>query len=823
MADRLDDSPVMKKTTVANLAAARRFAFATITFERLWPLILPLITLAALFVAIAWFGLFQWFPGWLHMVLLALFALAGAVALYLPTRLRLPYQTEVDRRLEAANLLEHGPISIQSDAIASGTEDPFARALWEEHRRRMAEKLKNLQGGTPRPRVPEWDPLGVRAAVALLFVTAFAYASGPDGGALSDAFRVRFGASGPAARIDAWVTPPRYTGRAPIFLTAQDDNGEAGFTVPQGSILAIRVTGGSGQESLTATGPDGKPQEVAPAAKDDSAPDDSRNFQLPLQGETEVSLSGGANTEWTFNIIPDRAPLIRFTKEPDHAMNGTLELSYSIDDDYGATKGHAEIVEAEKPSANARPLFPAPDVPLVLPRRGSKDATTSKDITEHPWAGSQVRLTLVAEDDAGHLGRSETKVLTLPERPFANPLARAMAEQRRILALDANKRDRVLDMLSAVTLRPEDTIKNTTHYLALRSVQSRLRLARNDDQLRDVVAYMWQVARGIEDGQLSDAEKRLRQAQEALKRAIENGASPQEIEKLMAELRQAMQQFLREYAERQQQSPYSGEMNPNARVLTQKDLDRMMNQIENLAKQGSRDSAQQLLSQLENMMNNLQMGRQPQRGQAQQDPMRQQMNKLGELMRRQQQMMDETSRLNRQMQEQDNAEVPDAGKSQELEEAMRKLQQGQAQLQSELNEMMKGLKGMGLEPGKEMGEAGESMGRAGEALGRAQGETATDEQANALDALRRGARDMMQQMQQAMGEGGPGGQQSPGGRDPLGRPTGPSPIDDSNVKIPEESDIQRARQILEEIRRRLGDSLSPQMEKEYLERLLKFD
>nr|WP_245411744.1 TIGR02302 family protein [Phyllobacterium leguminum] len=813
----------MEMTTTVKLAAARRAAFLSMSFERLWPLVLPLLALVALFIAIAWFGLFQRMPGWLHIAALGVFGIAGIAALYLPTRLRLPAQAEVDRRLEAANLLTHGPISLQTDAIAAGDHDPFTSALWDEHRRRMAEKLQNLQSGMPRPHIPERDPLALRAAVALFFVTAFAYASGPEGGSLSDAFRIRLGAGGPAPRVDAWVTPPRYTGRAPVFLTAQENSGEASFTVPQGSVLAARVIGGTGREQLTETRADGTELEIPATEGGNPTTENARNFQFPLKQATEVSLSGG-DAKWSFTIIPDKPPMIRFIKEPGRALNGTLELAYSIDDDHGATKGHAEIIEAERPATNARPLFHAPEVPLVLPRRGTKDATASQDITEHPWAGSQVRLTLVAQDDAGQEGRSETKTFTLPERPFANPLARAVVEQRRMLALDANSQDQVLDMLSAITLRPEDTIRNATHYLVLRSVQSRLKLARNDDQLRDVAAYMWQVALGIEDGQLSDAEKRLRQAQEALKQAIQNGASPEEIEKLMAELRQAMQQFLKEYAKRQQQSPYAAPMDPNARVLTQKDLDRMMEQIENLAKQGSRDSAEQLLSQLENMMNNLQMGQSQQgrQGQQGQDPMRQQMNKLSDIMRRQQETMNETSRLNREMQEQEGSEVPDAGKSQELAEAMRKLQQGQGQLQSELNEMMNGLKGMGLEPGKEMGEAGQSMGRAGEALGRAEGGEATDQQSNALDALRRGAREMMKQMQEAMGQGGSGGrpgQQSPGGRDPLGRSIG----QDDSVKIPNGTDIQRARQILEEIRRRLGNSLSPQLEKEYLERLLKFD
>ena len=84
----------------------------------------------------------------------------------------------------------------------------------------------------------------------------------------------------------------------------------------------------------------------------------------------------------------------------------------------------------------------------------------------------------------------------------------------------------------------------------------------------------------------------------------------------------------------------------------------------------------------------------------------------------------------------------------------------------------------------------------------------------------------MQQMQQAMqGQQGEDGQQGQragrADRDPLGRPratTGPDFGD--SVDVPDEIDTQRAREILDAIRRRLGDALSPEIERDYLERLL---
>ena len=257
-------------------------------------------------------------------------------------------------------------------------------------------------------------------------------------------------------------------------------------------------------------------------------------------------------------MIPDKPPAIRFTGEPKRAVNGTLELDYEIEDDYGAASATTEFALAEPPAKNAHPLYDAPEMPLALPRRGGKDtaAKTTRDLTEHVWAGATVKLTLKAVDDAGQEATSETKTIVLPERPFSNPLARAVIEQRRMLALDANQKRHVLDLMDAITLRPEDTFDNMSHYLGIMSApHAAASWPRATRQLRDVVAYLWQIALGIEDGDLSAAEKRLRQAQQALKEALENGASDEEIDKLMKELRKAMNEFLREFAERAQKNP----------------------------------------------------------------------------------------------------------------------------------------------------------------------------------------------------------------------------------------------------------------------------
>jgi hypothetical protein len=130
----------------------------------------------------------------------------------------------------------------------------------------------------------------------------------------------------------------------------------------------------------------------------------------------------------------------------------------------------------------------------------------------------------------------------------------------------------------------------------------------------------------------------------------------------------------------------------------------------------------------------------------------------------------------------------------------------------------------------QLGRAGEAMGQAEDSLAQGNPDSAVDSQGRALEALRKGAQSLAQSMQQQMGQG-PGPQGSAGrlgqsradqDTDPLGRPLrGRDYGDDSGVKVPDQIDAQRARRIIEELRKRFGDMGRPQDELDYIERLLK--
>ncbi|MCO5733676.1 TIGR02302 family protein [Rhizobium sp. SSA_523] len=885
-----DAHPALARRVATKRSLARWVLFC----ERLAPLLLAPATVLALFLAAAWFGLFRQLPDLGRWVAFGLFVFAFLTTILPLGRLRWPSATDADHLLEERNHLPHQPVSVQEEEPAF--DNPVARALWKEHQLRMARRIAALDAGLPQPDIARHDRFALRAVPALLLAAAFGYSYSNGGGSVSDILRPSAPALSvnPDLRIDAWLTPPGYTGRPPIFLTGREAPVADTVKVAQFAELTVRVTGGQGGESVTFAPLEGGPEQMLP--QDETAGDKARTAAAPAGAppvERTASASAPPRTykmkinesgdltvngqQWMFDVVPDRAPEIAFDKQPRRAVNGALEIGFLGKDDYGVQKAFALIEPAEAPAAGAQPLYPLPEYKLDIPRQNARDikGTSSRNLTEHPLSGKRVRITLVAVDGAGQEGRSPAIEMVLPARRFVEPLAAAIAEQRQVFALDVRQMPKAIALNEALAIRPEETIPKLSHYLLIRSAQERMRLSRNEEQLKDTADYLWQIALGIEDGDLSLAERRLRDAQQALSEALENNASDEEIAKLMQELREAMQNFMSELAERMQNMP-QGQQNMEAQnVIRQRDLQNMMDQIENLARSGNKDAAQQMLSELQRMMNNLQAGRmqRPQQGQQQASPMRQQIDKLGELMQEQQRLMDQTFQLNQalrdRMQRGDPNQPYDQGQQQQgqqgqqqqgqqqqgqqqqgqqgqqgqnpsdqmtaeqLREALKNLRAQQEGLGKKLQELQQGLKELGMDPGPGFGEAGREMGNAGEALGEGQGDQAVEGQGNALNALRQGAQSMMQQMMQAMQGQGQGQGQQPGpgqglasqggqnGRDPLGRPratTGPEFGD--QVKVPDEIDVQRAREILDAIRNRLGNSLSGEAERRYLERLL---
>src|SRR6185437_13149595 len=112
--------------------------------------------------------------------------------------------------------------------------------------------------------------------------------------------------------------------------------------------------------------------------------------------------------------------------------------------------------------------------------------------------------------------------------------------------------------------------------------------AKTDDDLREVTARLWQMAIGIEDGDISDSQANLRNAEEALRQALERGATDEEIKKLMDQLRAAMDRFMQSMQEQlRNNQQLARPLDRNARTLSQRDLQSRLGRLHTPAPNGA--------------------------------------------------------------------------------------------------------------------------------------------------------------------------------------------------------------------------------------------
>lgn len=865
---------------LARLASASR---ASLAWERLWPRLWLPAAIILTFLAVSWFGLWTHLP-WQGRAAGVLITLAGlAASVWHILRTPLPTRRDALSRLDQSLPEAHRPASALEDTLAVGAHDPVAQALWKLHVERQGARVAQLKVAPPQPRMAIRDRRALRVAPLLAAVTALFVAGHEALPRLQAAFDWR-GPASPvaAARIDAWIDPPGYTRLPPILIDFAKLHGTQ-FTAPEKSTVVVRVAGKSGLDVVTTGRLDPLP---LPEAKEGKPAEPSvavleKRYMLIGNGTLKITGSGAPNTLLTLTAVADQPPQISFVEPPKpvSGVQGGLGLTYRAKDDYGIASAEVLVSRAGPPSGG-RSLVEPPKQVLSVPSSpsGDEELKNTVDFSAHPWAGAKVKMVLAARDEAGQEGRSETIEVVLPQRTFTKPLAKALVEQRRKLVMDVDTRKQVQLAMDALLIEPDRFMKETGVYLGMRMIGERLRRAGNDDQLREVAELMWAMALQLEDGDLSDAERDLRAAQERLQQALERGASEEEIKKLTEEMRRALDRFMRELAQQMQRRQENGEQNQaqlpeNFRTVTPRDLQNMLNRIEELSRRGDMAEAQRLLEELNNLLNNLQMARP-----GQQDPRQREMNRaLGDLdrmTRDQQTLRDETyqqeqQRQNRtqqgrrpgqqqarpgQGQRQQQGQQGQRGQQQpgqegeegEGEEGQmgsgqqpgQGLSQRQQALRERLQELQRRMRGMGAPDSSELGEAEDAMREAEGQLGQGEGEGALDSQGRALDALRRGGQNLAQQMQGQPGEGDgtegafgePDGQpagrpsaQQRGREDPLGRPQRQRDWADGRVRVPgaDESATQRARRILEELRRRLGDPSRPLEELDYLERLLR--
>lgn len=294
-------------------------------------------------------------------------------------------------------------------------------------------------------------------------------------------------------------------------------------------------------------------------------------------------------------------------------------------------------------------------------------------------------------------------------------------------------------------------------------------------------------------------------------------------------------------------------------MLGGQDLEDMLAALEDLAETGATDAARQLLDDVSQLLNNLNFqagngsgdgmpfgegepGDEEERSPEEQ-ALQGALDKLSELMEEQRRLNDDT------VQERNGAGDPysdqppsvteNPGATDTLPDGTEPGEQGEGDRADEERSLAERQSGiledlqafadeMGNDEGAGSGltadefeQAERALDRAANALERGDLDAAQWNQDRAIQELRDAASELAESLdERRSARRGEDGQETNNESDPLGRPAGGSQNPDSDgVKVPEEAERQRARDILDDLRDRLNKSTDPE-EREYLKRLL---
>jgi uncharacterized protein (TIGR02302 family) len=794
----------------------RRAARALLIFEAVWPIFWPPAAILGAYLCAALLGLPQRLGRPLNTLILmgdaALAVLWLAVSVW---RVRWPDDAAARRRLQAASGLAHDPIAALEDTPAQ--TDAASLAIWQVHRQRSLAAAGRLRLRLPWPWLARGDRILFRGGLVAALLLCFWLAGPAARLRLDTAFTFDFalltGGSATPPAITAWITPPAYTGRAPILLPGHD----AALSIPVGSRLTVTVSGLRRAPELAGLAGGGQSFHAL----------DTDSFQLDTvltQSGLRILRGGGQRlARWAFTVLADAPPTIAFAEPPGPDQGGAnLRLAWHGTDQYGVVSAQMTAHLAAHPMATPLTL------PLALPNGAASvvDAVQVADLTANPWAGLTVTMRLTDRDAVGQQGVSSDVMLNLPERQFSDPQAKAVIAIRKGLVVmpdprDPNARAAVARAIFETGAAAAAAAKSAAAVLPLMATGWQLVDDTDPAAVPAAIDALWQVALHFEQGDAADTAQALRNANDALKAALQSSAAtPADLTRLMQAVENAVLQHLSTLMQMAQRQ--GGEVGTPAagQRLDLSALAREMRAMEAAVRAGDAQAMRQDLAALEQSLQALEQARVVKPDPAQAAARAQAMKDLSALqsmMRQQARLLDHSSRRAESAIPDPNGDARDAAAQAALRHA---------------------LAGLSSRLGPSIAGAGQAMGQAVQQLQTGQDAGAAAAQQKAVLALQQAANALGQRLSRQGSQGSgmqiggmqpgdqPGSQDGlgpdSGDTDPLGRPltSGQGSSLGADVAIPDGAGQARLRAILQELRDKAGDrSLTP-AELDYIERLL---
>lgn len=820
-----------------------------LTLERAARLALPALFLIGLWAILALTGVLDIFPP-LAGSLASIAMLIALAFSFVRARRNWKAPNEAEARTRLAHDCKLDVAAFDTLRDRPTRYDAFAVALWKREQDQARKHAEKARAGPFRPRLDELDRFKLRYVLAIAVVGAFFIAGDQAGDRLSRAFLPDPGPllGDAPMEIEAWATPADYTHAGPLSLS--DRVGERVETPP--SVEAtVRVMGPVGAPRLVFQGQGGRRSVLFTQAADGAW---EARLQIPGPGQLKV-VRFHNRASWRIAPAPDNAPRAGFTAPLAQMPQEHVTFSWAASDDFGVTRLALRVrpVHPTEGLAGADPIDTPFESPAGDPQQATGDAEL--DLAAHPYAGMEIEARVVAFDATGQAGESEPMRFTLPEKVFLQPLARAAIEIRtqilherrdysgirapqrhtipagdiligstRIETRDYEARNylrhapegirRATRLIDALTMAPEDRyFRDYAVFLGFKLARAELSASSQIDETDAAADILWRTALRAEYGSAADARRALEAAQQALQEALVSGAPRERIQQLMAALRQATENYLQalvQEAVRNGESAENQDDTQDQAEVSEQDIDNLLQRVQELSEQGRTQEAQQLLQMLANLLSNLdarlsegQSGEGGEQSSEQQQQMQESMDQLSETMGEQRALRDDTQRQQ-------------SGGEGQGGEGSDDLAQRQSQLREALGEAQRNSQSAGGAASQELDAAERAMQQSEGALRRGDLDAAQAAQNSALEHMREGADQLAAQMREGGEEEGESDEA--GERDPLGRSTGTG--DGRETRVPTTMDPARAREILDEIRRRAQDANRPESEREYLQRLL---
>ena len=819
------------------LFAARLVLF----WERAWPALIPILAPVTILAAISLFDFWKHIPVWAHWGLLGL-GLAATIAAIIRFGHEMRWPTHLDglRRLEADGKLAHTPLQTLTDVPFDRSQAPASdtsqqqNTLWQAHLKRTQESARGAKLKGAHATADHRDPFALRFSLIGLLILGVIAAGDNPWRRFATTFSPGASRETLASRADIWIDAPAYTGVAPVYLIRGGeklpDLGDQ-LNVPSGSTLLAQINGTRGV-SLSFIDTEGTRENAKALNDEEEQSSTTSRLTLKLTKPGLIQLQLGANRgKWPLYVVDDTPPIVEFVNPPDVNKNRAIRLHYQFEDDYGAAEAHLhfrlnpdQARPLDAPEFQEEALTAVREIALNDASGPSGERQHTLPVESDPWAGLEVFAKIVITDGAGQTGETEEVALTLPARPFFNPLAKAVIEQRQTLAVANQEIQRVRDAFNGITIIPEEFYEDTSEYLLLRTAFWRVQ-NENDNQHTDTVEHFWPLALELEDKALELARRRLEAAFEALRQALEENAPQERINELRADLQQAIDDYLQALAQAGVPEDSGG---GGAEQIGTNTIEEMLDAIEDLSESGANNAARQMLGDLESLMENLRLSQGGSGSGGVPNPNADGSEgegntpeeRAGELIGRQRDLSNRSF---------EQGQQPGANGDD--------LAQEQGDIAGTLQDLLDQLDNTsGNQPQDGSGGTPDPDGKAGQAFGEALREMQRAENAlnaenfgaagtamdRAIAKLREGAQALAEeQARQAQAdENGEqeGGGDGENGLDPLGRPTGGTAS--GNVDVPDGADPALTRDLIEKMRRRLGEQGRSEEEIDYLERLL---